>query len=311
MKIGRSRVQTLVATVVTPPVLLLVVLACTPIIDVCWGFDADGRHYGLAAYGFQTGQPVPHEAPWCWRPLTPLLASLLPFSLLTNFRVLAFLSDWLSLALLYGILRKFALPYGLSLMGMVMYAGVFWTVKFSFYSPAYIDYHDHDLHPGDSLLHDDAKRYWVPLILLPIGVLQKEALLFLAPVVWVHFAGSAGWFTAKSITHSSPRCWPCLCLVITVVRTLIVPENEFASFRMILVNIHFLAVNVSWWPRVVLAVFSGLGMLTVILLCRATVSGRFLREHRICRSIWRRVRSCCSEARTRHVCSSIWFPWRW
>ncbi|RME00448.1 MAG: hypothetical protein D6812_09760, partial [Deltaproteobacteria bacterium] len=115
----------------------------TPITPSNGGYDSDGLVYGVMA-----GAPLlpPQEAayvrrmaPWCYRIVSPAIASLLPFDPLTNFRVMAFLANFSSLLLLFRILRRLAFSRFLSVVGLLFYAGSFWTLKFSFYSPAYID----------------------------------------------------------------------------------------------------------------------------------------------------------------------------
>lgn len=112
----------------------------TPVTESNQGFDYDGRIYGVMAGEKSFPQDLAYMPPWCYRVLTPFLASQLPWNILSNFRVLAFGSNILSLFVLFLVLQQVGFSRGFAVLGGILYGGVFWTLKFSFYSPAYIDY---------------------------------------------------------------------------------------------------------------------------------------------------------------------------
>lgn len=62
-----------------------------------------------------------HIAPFCYRIVTPLLAKLLPFSLETNFFLIAFVSTWLSALLVFAICRHYKLSYSYAFIGMLLF----------------------------------------------------------------------------------------------------------------------------------------------------------------------------------------------
>ncbi|MFH2060972.1 MAG: hypothetical protein ABIJ59_19040 [Pseudomonadota bacterium] len=67
------------------------------------GFESDGLAYATMAGAHLPEMPKPENAPWCYRVLTPYLVSLLPWSILQNFRFLAFMSNILSLFVLFSL----------------------------------------------------------------------------------------------------------------------------------------------------------------------------------------------------------------
>ncbi len=234
----------LVSLVLLPLVLLSIIAVSTPVTERAKGFDSDGKRYAAMADESLFKPRYRHEAPWCWRVVTPFLASRLPFETLTNFRVLAFASNWLSLVLMFGILRRSGFSPALSQLGVLLYVGVFWSAKFFFYSPAYID-------SGTQAL------------LLAVGVLQKESLLFLAPVVWIDYARERGGWTLPTVgTGAALLACPVVALV--AVRTAIPASNDYTAFEMIRSQLALLA-TLDFWPRMFLATFSGLGILPLIL----------------------------------------------
>ena len=122
----------LVSLVALPLLLLTIAAVSTPVVERAKGFDSDGKRYAAMAAPGLFKERYRVAAPWCWRVMTPFLASHLPFETLTSFRVLAFLSSWLSLVLVFALLRRSGFSEGLSALGVVFYAGVFWSVKFFF-----------------------------------------------------------------------------------------------------------------------------------------------------------------------------------
>jgi hypothetical protein len=265
----------LVWLVALPLLLLAIIAASTPVTERAQGFDSDGKRYAAMADASLFKERYSHEAPWCWRVMTPFLASLLPFSTLTDFRVLAFVSSWLSLVLLFGILRRSGFSRALSALGVVLYAGVFWSVKFFFYSPAYID-------SGTQvfwlaiLYCAVTGRYAAVPVLLTVGVLQKESLLLLAPVVWVDFAARQGSLQLRSLAYGGALAVPA-ALILLGLRTAIAATNDYTAADTIASQIAYTATPANW-PRLLLAVFSGLGILPLVAAIRPRAAGARLHE---------------------------------
>jgi hypothetical protein len=266
--------------VLLPLAILAFVRATTPLTESASGLSFDGRFYAAMAERATADITLSHHAPWCWRVLTPFLASLLPFSTLTDFTVLAFFSGWVNLALVYSILRKNRFSSLASVIGVLFYAGVFWSIKFSFYSPAYVDYQTQTFILAGMLLIV-LKKYWPLPFLVTLAVLQKESLILLAWIAYADYSRSSGWLTKRSLSYLAILLFFPL-IVVMLVRMLILSENFYSSMEAFLfyAGLHAaLFTDPRHWPRLVLALFSGLGILPVILLCRVKTSCRFLQEN--------------------------------
>ena len=76
----------------------------------------------------------------------------------------------------------------MSYLGLLLYAGVFWTLKFSFYSPAYVDHVSQAMLLA-ALYATVSRRYLVAAAILGVSAFQKEFLplfgLFVA-ADWLH-----------------------------------------------------------------------------------------------------------------------------
>jgi len=268
--------QKLLALIVLPGLILALVWASTPLIERNGGLDYDGVYYAAMASAHPADPSLARIAPYCWRVVTPFLASLLPFGTITNFEVLAFLSNWLALALLYGLLRRSGLSYRASLLGMLLYAGIFWTVKFSFYSPCYIDYQTQAISLAILYLML-RRRYWALPALLALGVLQKESIIFLVPIVYVHYAGQYGWLSRKTVLFLAlSLILPALAVV--AVRAWVHPIRDYAHTTHYLTNLRVL-LHRGFWPRFAVALFSGLGILPALVAYRARQVYPFLRRN--------------------------------
>lgn len=135
---GRVNINLLVFIGIS--IFVTLIFFTTPVTESNQGFDYDGRIYGVMAGEKSFEQELAYIAPWRYRVLTPFLASQLPLDVLDNFRVLAVGSNILSLFVLFLVLQQIGFSRGFAILGIFLYSGVFWTLKFSFYSSAYIDY---------------------------------------------------------------------------------------------------------------------------------------------------------------------------
>ncbi len=251
--------------VVVPLLLLAAIGVSTPLIDRAQGFDSDGKRYGAMADPDLFKPRFRDEIPWAWRVLTPALASWLPFETLTNFRVLAVLSNWLSLVLLYGILRRSGFTRELSLLGMGLYAGVFWSIKFFFYSPAYIDSGTQAI--ALAILYLAVTRHYafVP-VAIALGVLQKESILFLAPVVYAAYGSERGVWRPRSLAYAAALTLPAVGML-AALRLAIPGIGDYSPWSMVWSQIQLTAAPANA-PRLLLALFSGLGILPLWLAVR-------------------------------------------
>jgi len=239
------------------------VWATTPQIGYNFDYDHDGMYYGTMAGSKLFDVRFRYHAPWCWRVLTPFLASLMPFRTLTSFIILAFLSNWTSLLLLFGVLHRSGCSRRLALVGLLGYAGVFWTLKFSFYSPAYVDYQAQTF-TLVILFFTLGRQYWAPPLLLPLAVLQRESALALAPIVYAHFASRYAWRSRRSLIYLGLGLLAAPLLALIALRLLIQPVNQYHPLG-VLRNLYAVATP-GFWPRFVQEIFSGLGLLPLILI---------------------------------------------
>lgn len=143
-----------------------------------FGQDWDHHQYIAMARGENAA------APYAYRILTPLLASLLPFSLETNFTLITFLALWGTGIAVYYLARAFDFSPPLALIDSAMFYTLYWAVGFNFY----------DFWLCDPLLFlfivlairaARLKQARTFAVLLAVGVLNKETMLCVAPLWFV------------------------------------------------------------------------------------------------------------------------------
>lgn len=77
----------------------------------------------------QHGALTLHIAPYGWRIGLPLLVSFLPMDRAAGSFVVNFVSLWLIAVVVYYLIRQFAFPRSLAIVGMVMFLSLSWVVK--------------------------------------------------------------------------------------------------------------------------------------------------------------------------------------
>jgi len=169
--------ERLLAGVALPLLILIPIWLFTSTPAYETGLRSDQLHYAAMAMRDVAPPRLHQRAPWCWRILTPLQVSFLPagedpFSdVITRFKILAFASNWVSLVLLYALLRRLRASPVARVFGVLAYAGIHWTLKFSFRAPAYVDFQMQTLVLA-ILFSMVARRYWVTV---PLFVLAASA----------------------------------------------------------------------------------------------------------------------------------------
>lgn len=242
------------------------VFLTTPITESHGGYDFDGVFYAAMAGSPQINPAYAHIAPWCYRLLTPALVHALPFATLTGFRCIAFVSDIGSLWLLFVILRRLRFSDGLALFGVLLYAGVFWTLRFSFYSPAYID-HQTQLGLLVIIYLTLAKRYRLAAIALAIGALQKESLAAFAVFSAAHLLRERRWRVTGETATAAALLIGLPAASLAAVRLWIPAENSFSAVQATIEQLQQLR-TAAFWPVFVQSLFSGLGLLPILLIVR-------------------------------------------
>lgn len=288
----RAHTQALLAAVVLPIAILIPTWLATPTPSHENGLRADQLYYAAMALRDSAPERLTHVAPWCWRVLTPFQVSLWPGgpaplpSTLGNFEALAFASNWLALALLYALLlRVGASPAG-RVFGVLAYAGIHWTVKFSFRAPAYVDF-QMQLLVIALLLCVVARRYWLVPALFALAALQKEtALLLLPAVAWHRMRRRSERTPENAAWLATAIALPLIALV--AVRSAIAPVNEFSAATAVGRMLGDQLLDPGFWPRFGIATFSGLGLLPLLLARRPRATARFLRDE----PLWAAVVAC-------------------
>ncbi len=274
---NRTRRALTYAFPVLAVILVSAVFITTPVIDHGLGFDSDGRMYGVMAGSHLFPSSMANQAPWCYRVLTPYLAHLLPWDTLQNFRFLAYVSTLLSLCLLFLIFRRVRFSSELSILGVLLYAGVFWTVRFSFYSPAYIDYQT-QLFLLLIIYLTITEHYVILLPALVLSALQKESLAAYALFSALHLVrcrrNRSGLLLGVAVISLIVLPLGSVLLV----RYLVPAENTMNSTLALLKEISRLR-EPGFWVILWQACFSGLGLLPVILVIQHGPWIGFLRRH--------------------------------
>jgi hypothetical protein len=253
----------IVGTILALFVIVFSVFLTTATTEYRQGFGADGRIYGVMAGEASFPSDLGHTPPWCYRILSPYIASLLPWSVLDNFRVLAFVSDILCLLLLLLILRALNLSRQVRIVGLLLYCGVFWTLKFSFYSPAYIDYQT-QLFLLLIIYLTVRGSFVILLPVLVLAVLQRESLAALSLV-------SAASILRRARSHSPVVAGLLIVSVLSTAALALLLLRHLAapwgSSRMTSTVIGELrnVLHPAYWLVLLHAAFSGLGLIPVLL----------------------------------------------
>ncbi len=277
----------LIGYLALPLLLSALVWLATPRTEENGGFDSDGIHYGAMALADARLDELARTAPFCYRVLTPWLArQVAPWlpdegrtpahRILAAFTLIAFASNVVTLAALYSILRAAGLHPTARVGGVLLYAGVFWTLKFSYYSPAYVD-HQAQMFAVVALALAVRSRYLLLPLWLALAVVQKEATLYVLPAILLHYARAArsstrtliGWSVAMTLVPAMARI---------LVQNEIQPVNRYSFASVWLEMLRTQLADPGFWPWLAAAAFSGLGILPVLVLSNAGAAWRFLRQ---------------------------------
>jgi hypothetical protein len=250
------------------------VFVTTPLTPSNAGYDFDGMFYAAMAGSPRVKPALAHVAPWCYRVATPAVAARMPFDTLTSFRSLAFVANVASLVLLFLIARSLGFAGSLALVGVALYAGVFWTLKFSFYSPAYIDAQTQVLLLA--IVYLTVESRFAPLVVvLAVAVLQKESLvafsLFAVAALLRQRQQSSNTFVLAAALILAPVA------ALLTVRALVPAAQSLDTTEETLEQLRQL-VTLGFWPIFIQSLFSGMGLLIVVLSIRPASWMSFVRE---------------------------------
>jgi hypothetical protein len=156
---------------------LSLVTGRTPAHDGC---GHDGIHYAAMADAQTDPTIASPPAPYCYRVLTPLLASWMPGKGVQRFALLNFLTWWAALTAWYVLARRTGLDQSLATLGTLVLATCAWGPMNGFYNPCYVDPLMH-LFIILGLILMLSGSAW-PAVLIPLSMLQREQT---AVVLWV------------------------------------------------------------------------------------------------------------------------------
>ncbi len=271
---GRVNINLLVFIGIS--IFVTLIFFTTPVTESNQGFDYDGRIYGVMAGEKSFEQELAYIAPWRYRVLTPFLASQLPLDVLDNFRVLAVGSNILSLFVLFLVLQQIGFSRGFAILGIFLYGGVFWTLKFSFYSPAYIDYLTQLILL--LIIYLTLRRSF--LLLIPVFILaalQKESLAafsFFSAVYFLRERSARGWVASFAyILLLFAVSFGTLLLI----RYLIDVDGLSSQTGAVLWEFRKLR-DLETWLVLLQSIFSGLGFIPILLILHYRPWLEFLRQ---------------------------------
>lgn len=124
-----------------------------------------------------------HIAPFEYRILNPLLAKFLPFDLLINFTILSFIALWLTGIITYFMLKTMGFSNQLALTGLLFFLSMGWATRFNIYDFWLTDPLGF-LFIVATMWSILAKKDLLFLLLLAIGVIAKENVIFVAPLYY-------------------------------------------------------------------------------------------------------------------------------
>lgn len=167
-----------------------------------------------------------HIAPFGWRILTPFLARILPFEIHVNFSIIAFVSLWGTAILMYSVLKEMRFEPVLSFVGSLLFIALGWATRYNMYDfwlPDPLGF----LFLTAALLSLLQKKTFLFSLLLAIGVLAKESVLFVAPLYYTF--NTKRWLDFRLFIRSLFVIAPAL-ITLFLVRIAIPPLNGNAEY---------------------------------------------------------------------------------
>ena len=163
-----------------------------------------------------------HIAPFEYRILNPLLAKLLPFDVLINFTILNFAALWLTGIIIYFMLRTMGFSTPLAFTGLLFFLSLGWATRYNIYDFWLSDPMGFLFIVG-AMWSIFAKKDLLFLLLLAIGVMAKENVIFVAPLYYTF--NSKKILDGKVLFRSLYLIAPAL-IVLVALRMFIPTTNE-------------------------------------------------------------------------------------
>jgi hypothetical protein len=273
--------ERLTGLIFLPLAIIAAIWFSTPVTSHGDGLDSDGVYYAAMTLRDPRFEDLASTAPYCWRPLTPWMASFVapadPSRLVPTLRALNVVSAWVSLATLHALLRRIGLSGFGSFIGVLLYAGVFWTVKFSFFSPAYVDHASMALLML-ALLATAAQCWWLAALVVTIAAFQKESILAVVPMLIAWRWRFDGLRTIRG------RLWCAVTVlaplsVVTAIRIAITPSNDYSAWSMMRAVVATQIPDPQFWKLLLPELSVALGAMLFVLLAYARPCAILLREN--------------------------------
>jgi hypothetical protein len=122
-------------------------------------------------------------APYCWRVLTPWLAKALPFGLQTSFQTVTAIALVAAGVAAYALVRAVGFPRLHGALAMLLLFGMGWGPKFQL-SDFWVPDSTAFAFTVVALLLAARRRLVAVALVMALGVLAKESVLFVAPLVY-------------------------------------------------------------------------------------------------------------------------------
>ncbi len=246
----------------------------TPLTEINDGYDRDGLHYARMSQSdmLQSDVEMPHKQ----RILIPFIVHHIPLPTISAFSLIAFVSCVVNIVVFYLLLLKIGFSRFFSFVGILFYAGVFWSVKFSYFSPCYTDYVSQLILLLLLYLVVD-RQHLLAIVLLCLATLHKEVFPYFSIFVVSDYL-----FKLNFKTNRKEK----LILVIYLLSPFVVLKvlhffgslHTSGSLMVILYQMARFRL-IEFWPVFIHAIISGCGILPILIIFGHKSVVTFLKQH--------------------------------
>jgi hypothetical protein len=182
------------------------------------------KYIAMAQQPFSSNQLV-HQAPFCWRILTPWLVHFLPMDFSVSFYLITFLALCFSGYVFYFCMRALKLSSIISSLGVVLFMLVYTVTSFNMW-----DFYLTDpiglMFVGISFYFLIVGKDWLLALVMAVGIANKETILIMVPVFFVYLLCRRRYSLFRSVLRTLVVMTPCL-IIFLVIRLLIKPFNDY------------------------------------------------------------------------------------
>lgn len=259
------------ATLVMPALIfaLAIALLCsfTAITPERDGRGHDGRYYAMMAGDEQHTESFIPVAPFCYRLITPGLASLLDGPVVGRFRVVNAIAWWAALLAFHVLIRQCGLSKTAAYIGCAMLATCAWGPIAGLYNPCYVDPFMY-VFVFAGLILMLRRSMWL-VVLLPIAMLQREQVLIVwACSLFIAAAGGIRSLSRRQIMFHTSVLFACM-LFYAGARWWIQPifSTAAAPWAVAASVIKWLFEDAGYAVKSALAIVYALGLPAIAVLC--------------------------------------------